>query len=78
MPRLFNRTITFHVAGEIYDNDTKAESILKNYNWSFEDNCDGNIQLFAHHKDKRGRITKMTKLSVNKCKKPDTEFFVNM
>jgi hypothetical protein len=78
MPRLFNRTITFNVSGEIYDNETKPESILKNYNWSFEDNCDGNIQLFAHHKDNRGRINKMTKLSIGKTKKEDTNFFVDM
>jgi hypothetical protein len=78
MPKLFNRTITFDISGEIYDSETKPESILKNYNWSFEDNCDGNIQLFAHHKDNRGRITKMTKASIGKSKKADTNFFVNM
>lgn len=78
MPRLFNRTITFNVDGEIYDNETKPESILKNYLWSFEDNCDGNIQLFAHHKDRRGRITKMTKHAIGKQEKAETNFFVDM
>lgn len=78
MPRLFNRTITFNIDGEIYDNETKPESILKNYNWSFEDNSDGNIQLFAHHKDNRGRITKMTRLGIGNPKKTDTHFFVDM
>jgi hypothetical protein len=77
MPKLFNRIIEFHIEGEIYDNDTKPESILNNYNWSFEDNVDGNIQLFAHHKDKRGRITKITKSGkIKPWKKPDTERFI--
>lgn len=79
MPRLFTRVITFKVEGEIYDNETKPESIIKNYNWSFEDNMDGNIQIFAHHKDNRGRITKMTKLPlIHRWKKPDTEFFLKL
>lgn len=75
MAKLFNRIIEFHVEGEIYDNETNPESILNNYNWSFEDNMDGNIQLFAHHKDKRGRITKINKLSkIKPWKKPDSKF----
>lgn len=71
MAKTFDKVITFHIQGEIYDNDTRPESILNNYIWTFEDNLDGNIQLFAHHKDKRGRITNMTKLSkIGPWKKP--------
>lgn len=77
MGRIFNRVLEFRIEGEIYDNKTKPESILNNYNWSFEDNMDGNVQLFAHHKDSRGRITKITKIGkIKPWKKPDTEFFV--
>ena len=77
MPRIFNRIIEFYVEGEIYDRETTPESILKNYDWSFDDNVDGNIQLFAHHKDTGGRITKIIKSSrIKKYKKPDSEFFL--
>lgn len=77
MCRLFNRIIEFHVEGEIYDTDTKAEDIINNYNWTFDDNVDGNIQIFAHHKDKRGRISKITKMGkIRRWKKPDTEYFM--
>jgi hypothetical protein len=80
MPRLFNRVLTFHVEGEIYDHETKPEDIIKNYNWSFKDNSDDNhFFISAQHKDNRGRITKMTKLpKIHRWKKPDTEFFLNM
>lgn len=79
MPKIFNRIITFHIEGEIYDTDTSPESIIRNYNWSFEDHMDGNIQIFGHHKDSRGRITKMTKLpKIHKWKTPDTEFFLKL
>ena len=80
MPRIFNRVITFHVQGEIYDiKDTSPESIIKNYNWSFRHNTDGSILIKGSHKDSRGRITKMIKLPfIHKMKKPDTEFFLNM
>lgn len=78
MAKLFHRIIEFYVEGEIYDNNTNPESILNNYNWSFEDNMDGNIQLFAHHKDKRGRITKITKLSKIKPWKKSDSKFVNL
>lgn len=79
MPRIFNRVITFHVQGEIYDHETTPESIIRNYNWSVRDNMNGKIQIVASHKDDRGRITKMIKLpKIHKWKTPDTEFFVNM
>lgn len=79
MSRLFNRVIEFHIEGEVYDTYTKPESIINNYTWSFEDNMDGNIQLFGHHKDKRGRISKMKKIGkIKPWKTPDTEYFVAM
>lgn len=77
MARLFNRILEFRVEGEVYDTETKPESIINNYTWTFDDNMDGNIQLFAHHKDGRGRISKMTKIGkIRPWKKPDTEYFV--
>lgn len=79
MPRVFNRLITFKVEGEIYDNSTKAEDILRNYEWSFKDYNDGKDHLFieAYHNDHRGRIVKITKTpKIEKCRKPDTEYFV--
>lgn len=80
MPRVFDRIITFHVKGEIYDaKDTTPESILRNYNWSFRDNTDGTISVVGRHKDNRGRITKMIKLpKIHKYKQPDTEFFLKL
>lgn len=79
MPRTFNRKISFNIQGEIYDLGTSAESIIKNYEWSFRDNCDGNIFIVGHHKDYRGKITNMVKLSkIEKYGKPDTDFFVKM
>jgi hypothetical protein len=79
MARIFNRILTFHVRGEIYDTYTSPESILNNYEWTFDDNVDGNIQMFAHHKDDRGRITDLIKLpKIHKWKTPDTEFFLKL
>ena len=57
MARLFDRIIEFHVQGEIYDSKTTPENIIASYNWSYDHNMDGNIQLFGHHKDIRGCIT---------------------
>ena len=79
MPRLFNRISTVHIQGEIYDRETTPESIIRNYNWSFKNNLDGNIQITAHHKDNRGRIIKAIKFpKIHRWKKPDTEFFLNL
>lgn len=80
MPRLFNRVLTFHVQGEIYDTqETTPESIIRNYNWSFRDNSDGTIHVIGRHKDSRGRISKMIKLpKIHKWKTPDTEFFLKL
>lgn len=79
MPRLFKRLITFMVEGEIYDTETKAEDIIKNYSWSFKDYSDGKDHFFIEgsHKDMRGRILKVTKTpKITKCKKADTEYFL--
>lgn len=79
MPRLFNRVLTFHVQGEIYDHETTPESIIKNYNWGFRHNTDGSITIKGTHKDNRGQISKMIKLpKIHKWKTPDTEFFLKM
>lgn len=81
MPRLFTRVITFKVEGEIYDTETKAEDIIKNYTFNFKDYGDGKDRFFieSYHKDSRGRITKLTKLpKIHRWKKPDTEMFLVM
>ena len=79
MPRVFTRVLTFKVEGEIYDNETKPEEILRNYNWRFRDYGDGKDRFYieAEHKDLRGRVTKVTKLpKIHRYKTPDTEFFL--
>lgn len=79
MARTFNRIITFHVEGELYDLDTKPEDIIKNYTWTFENHTDGNIQIFGHHKDNRGLITNMTRLPrIHRWKTPDTDFSLKL
>ena len=80
MPRIFHRIISFEVEGEIYDNSTKPEDIIKNYEWRFKgyrDNHEDKCFLEACHNDHRGRLTKVTRKSrITKTEKPDTEFFV--
>ena len=81
MTRTFNRIITFHVQGEIYDDHTTAEDVIRNYNFNYKDYNDGIDQsyLLLDHKDARGRITKMTRLpKIHRWKKPDTELFINL
>lgn len=81
MPRLFNRVLTFKVEGEIYDLETSAEDIIRNYTFRFRDYNDGKDRSFIEldHKDNRGRILKMTRLPrIHKWKKPDTEFFLKL
>jgi hypothetical protein len=78
MSRIFNRIITFHVRGEIYNSYTSPEEIINNYDWTFDDNYDGNVQIFAHHNDDRGKITDLIKLpKIHQWKTSDTEFFLN-
>lgn len=79
MPKVFNRVLCFKVEGEIYDNETKAEDILRNYTWSFRNQGDrGKVFLVADNRcDKRGNITKIIPLNrIQKWKKPDTEYFL--
>lgn len=81
MCRIFTRVLTFKVEGEIYDQDTKAEDIIKNYTFSFSDYNDGKDHFFIEgsHKDTRGRINRMIKLPrIHRWKKPDTEFFLKL
>lgn len=82
MPRLFSRVISFKIEGELYDNDTQADDIIRNYTFNYKDYKDYNdgadkSYLVMDHKDHRGRITKMTRLpKINKWKKPDTEYYI--
>jgi hypothetical protein len=82
MPKFFTRIITFKVEGELYDECTSAEDIIRNYTFNYRDyNDDGPDKcfLFMTHDDNRGKITKLTRLpKIHKWKKPDTEFFVKM
>jgi hypothetical protein len=81
MPRLFTRILTFKIEGEIYDTETTAEEIIKNYNFNYKDYNDGIDKSFLvlDHKDHRGRIIKMTRLpKIHRWKKPDTEFFLKL
>jgi hypothetical protein len=83
MPRLFSRIISFRLDGEIYDNHTTPEDIIKNYEWKFKDyngdhmNCGDKCFLEADHKDHRGRVTGMQKMQkIQRYKKPDTNYFI--
>ena len=81
MSRTFTRILSMRVEGEIYDSkQTAPESIIRNYNWSFRYNDDGSITITGnHHKDARGKITRVTVLpKIHRWKKPDTEFFLKM
>lgn len=79
MPRVFKRLLTFEIEGEIYDTTTKAEDIIKNYDFHFKDYNDGGSQTFLmlEHKDHRGKITRVSnRPKIQRSKKPDTEYFV--
>jgi len=79
MPRVFKRLLTFEIEGEIYDTNTKAEDIIKNYDFYFKDYDDGGAKSFLalEHKDHRGKITRISnRPKIQKTKKPDTEYFV--
>lgn len=79
MPKIFDKVLSFHVQGEIYD-DSKAspESIINNYSWTQKD-VEGEIHLVGHHKDKGGRINKMVKLSkIHPWIKPQSDLFVKL
>ncbi|NDD84187.1 hypothetical protein EBZ38_07930 [bacterium] len=74
MPKLFKRLIFFEVEGELYDDNTKPENILKSYTWRFkgyhdkhgEDKC----FLEASHNHTGGKITNLTFKSITH--KPST------
>ena len=79
MPRVFHRVLSFEIEGEIYDTETKAEDIIKNYTFQFKDYNDGKDRSFmvVEHKDNRGKITKVSgRPKISKAKKPDTEYFL--
>ena len=79
MPKIFDKVLSFHVQGEIYD-DSKAspESIINNYNWIQKD-VEGEIHIVGRHKDGRGRINKMVKLSkIHPWIKPKSELFAQL
>lgn len=79
MPKIFNRVLCFRVQGEIYDPETSAEDILRNYNWGFRGDCERcKIFLVGNNSpDTRGYITNIIPLGhIKKWKKPDTEYFL--
>jgi len=79
MPRVFKRLLTFEIEGEIYDTNTKAEDIIKNYDFYFKDYDDGGEKSFLalEHKDHRGKITRVSnRPKIQKTKKTDTEYFI--
>jgi hypothetical protein len=69
MPKIFDNVLSFHVQGEIYDDENASpESIISNYSWTQKD-----------IEDNRGRINKMVKLSkVKPWIKPKSELFVQL
>lgn len=79
MPRIFDRVLTFHIQGEIYDDKVATpESIINNYVWEQKD-VDGEIHLVGRHKDTRGRINRMVKLSkIKPWIKPPSDLFVQL
>jgi len=79
MPRVFHRVLSFDVEGEIYDNDTKPEDIIKNYEFCFKDYGDhrGVDKCFVvlDHTDNRGRISQISsRPRISKAKTPDTKY----
>lgn len=79
MPKIFDNVVSFHIQGEIYDDgNTSPESIISNYSWTQKD-VEGEIHIIGRHKDKRGRINKMVKLSkVKPWIKPKSELFLQL
>ena len=79
MPKIFHRTLSFDIEGEIYDSSTKPEDIIKTYDFHFKDydDCGDKAYLSLEHKDHRGKITRISnRPKINKAKKPDTEYFI--
>lgn len=78
--KVFNKIISFHVQGEIYDPyHATPDSIINNYNWSFDEDDNGDIRMIGSHKDHRGRISKIVRLAkIKNWIKPDTEIVLDM
>lgn len=79
MPKIFNRTLSFEIEGEIYDDHTKPEEIIKSYDFHFKDYSDKGEKSFLslEHKDHRGKITRISnRPKIAKAKKPDSEYFL--
>ena len=79
MPKIFDKVLSFHIQGEIYDAENiGAESIINNYDWIQKD-VEGEIHLIGRHKDKRGRINKMVKLpKIHPWIRPKSDMFVKL
>lgn len=77
--KIFDKVLSFHIQGEIYDEtNASPESIISNYDWLQKD-VEGEIHLIGRHKDKRGRINKMVKLSkVHPWIKPQSDLFIKL
>jgi hypothetical protein len=76
MPRLFHRIISFEVEGEIYDNSSRAEDIIKNYDWRVQ-HLNDNLVITAHSREKNGRIVNLTKIpKVFRSRKVDTNYYI--
>jgi hypothetical protein len=77
MPKTFTRIVSFKIEGEIYDNETTPEELIKNYTWKFKgfhDSHEDKCFLESSHDDHHGRITKMTRqIFISKTDKEDTE-----
>lgn len=79
MPKIFHRTLSFEIEGEIYDDHTKPEEIIKNYDFHFKDYSDKGERSFLslEHKDHRGKITRISnRPKIDKAKKSDSEYFL--
>jgi hypothetical protein len=79
MAKIFDRVVKFHVQGEIYgDDNVDPNSVINNYTWTQKD-VEGEIHIIGRHKDNRGRINKMVKLSkVSPWLRPKGELFVQL
>lgn len=76
MPRQFHRVLSFEIEGEIYDNSTKPEDIIRNYEWKVKDVNSG-IVLVGHSKNHNGRIVNLTRIpKIFKSRKVDSQYFI--
>lgn len=68
------------VEGEIYDDETTPEEIIKSYDWRFKgfhDHREDKCFLESYQNDHRGRIVNMVKKpKISKSNKDDSELFV--